>query len=93
MFCTFDVYGASPDAARGGPRVSVGYSLRRADGTEVLGSAPQAIRPGPIGQVAVTIGLTIPPDAAGDHELLITVRDEVSTRTLEVTEPLVITRP
>jgi VWFA-related protein len=93
LFCTFDVYGAAPDAARGGPRVSVGYSLRRNDGSEVLGSPPQPIRPGAVGQVAVTIGLTIPPDAAGDHELRVTVRDEVSTRTLEVTEPLTITRP
>jgi VWFA-related protein len=90
LFCAFDVYGASPDPARGGPRVSLGYALRRADGTEVRGAAPQPLKPGALGQVTVTIALTLPPEARGEHELRLTVRDEVSTRTLDIEEPLEI---
>ena len=90
VFCAFDVYGAALDPDRGVPRVSVGYSLRRADGAEVAAAAPRPLAPGPEGGVSATVGLTLPRDASGAHELRLVVRDEVGARTLEVTEPLVV---
>jgi VWFA-related protein len=93
VFCVFEVYGAATDAARGGPRLTVGYRLTGANGADVLAVPPQPVRAGALGQVSVTIVMTAPEQAAGDHELRVTVRDEVSTRTLEISEPLVIARP
>ena len=89
LVCAFDVYGAALDPVRDGPRVSVGYRLHRA-GTEIAASPPRPIAPGTLGRVSAAIALTLPPEAAGEYELLLTVRDEVSTRTLEISEPLVV---
>jgi hypothetical protein len=38
----------------------------------------------------VTLAVGLPPDTAGDHELVLEIRDEVSTRTLEVSEPFTV---
>lgn len=88
IVAAFDVYGAGNDG--GNPRLTVGYSLRRADGTQVLASPPRLLAPGTLGQVSVVIALTLPDDASGEHDLYLTVRDEMTKRTLEGKEPLVI---
>ncbi len=90
--CTFEVYGAAPDAAHGGPRVSLAYELRRADGTVVASAPERPLTSGPLGQVSPLILVRLPEDAAGDHELVLELRDEVSTRTLEASEPFTVAR-
>ena len=85
-----DVYGAASDVGSWMPRVSLGYSLRRADGTDVVAAPLRPLTPGALGQVSATVALTLPMEAAGEHELRLIVRDEVSARTLEVSEPLVV---
>ena len=87
LACAFDVGGAAPDAAAGGPRVSVAYRLVGADGRERAASPPQNLRSQSPASVSAVIGLTLPKDAQGEHQLIVTVRDEVSTRTLEIVEP------
>jgi hypothetical protein len=87
----FEVYGAQPPAAGEMPRVRVSYSLRRADGTVVSGTEPQPVGAAPSGAIAVTIGVTLPADASGDHELVLTVHDDVARRTIEDRETLIIT--
>ncbi len=85
----FEILGAS-DRSPAGPQVSVAYTLRRTDGTVVAASQPQALRPNARGEFAVTIGVTLPPGASGDHELHISVRDEAAVRVLEHVEALTI---
>jgi VWFA-related protein len=88
LVSAFDVYGP-----RLSEKITVGYTLRRADGT-VVGSAPaQAVPPGPNGSFSAAVGVAIPEDAAGDHELLITVRDELTGASVEDREWLVVERP
>jgi hypothetical protein len=58
----------------------------------VSAGQPQALRPNARGQFSVTLGVTLPQDATGDHELVIRARDDVAGRTLEVVEPLTVTR-
>ena len=88
VFCVFDVLGAVPDAAAGGPRVTLAYSLRRtADGAEVVAGPAEQLLPG-----AVTIAMTVPADTSGDHELRLMVRDDVAKRTVEEVETLTIAR-
>lgn len=88
IVAAFDIYGAGNDG--GNPRLTVGYSLRRADGTQVAATSPRLLTPGALGQVSVVIALTLPDDASGEHDLYLTVRDEMTKRTLEGKEPLVI---
>jgi hypothetical protein len=90
--CTFEVYGAAPDAARGGPRLSLAYELRRADGTVVASAPERPLASASLGQVAPLFVLPLPADAAGDHELVLKLRDEVSTRGLEISEPFTVAR-
>lgn len=90
LYCAFDVLGAGRDEAAGTSRVSVGYGLTSADGTEVVGSPPRPLAAGPQGQLSVTIAFAIPSDARGPHDLRLVVRDEVTGRQLEVDEPIVV---
>jgi hypothetical protein len=90
LFAAFDIIGARPGAAAGAPRVSLEYRLRRPDGTPIAGGGPQPLRPNAAGQVSAVIGITLPPDASGAHELVLTIRDETAGQTIEDREPLVI---
>jgi VWFA-related protein len=85
----FEVLGAS-EAGSDGPRVSVAYTLRRADGTEVAAAAPQILARNAAGQLAVAIGIALPAGAAGEHELHLSVRDEQAVRVIEHVEPLTL---
>ena len=86
----FDILGAT-EKGTSGPQVSVAYSLRRPDGTQLTASQPQALKPNARGQLAVAIGITLPPGASGEHELHLSVRDELAVRVIEYVEPIVIT--
>jgi hypothetical protein len=87
----FEIHGARLDPA-GAPRVTLQYSLQRADGAAVAGSSPQVLRPTAAGQLPVTIGVTLPAGASGAHELVLTLRDEVADLTIEDREALDINR-
>jgi VWFA-related protein len=84
----FEIIGAA--ASGNAPQVSVSYALRRADGTPVSASPPQALMPNARGQFAVAIGISLPPDAAGGHQLALSVRDEQAVRVIEHVEPIEI---
>lgn len=85
--CGFDIYGAAPDAAAGGPRVSVAYRLVGPTGAVVAQAPARPLKPGLLGELPFLLVLTLPPAAQGHHELVLSVTDEVSTRTLEAVEP------
>jgi VWFA-related protein len=91
VFAAFEVFGAAKPAGAG-PQVTLSYALRRTDGAVVGGTQPQPLRPNPEGRLAVIVGVTLPQDAQGDHELVLTVRDDAAGRTLETVEPLTVTR-
>lgn len=93
LACSFEVFGAAPDPARGGPRVSLAWELRRgADGSVVASAPERPLPPGTLGQVTALVQVPLPEGAAGDHVLVLKVRDEVSTRLLEVLEPFTVAR-
>ena len=89
IVAAFDVHGARRDST-GAARVTLQYSLRRDGGTPIAGGGPQPLRPNAAGQFPVAIGITLPAGASGEHELLITVRDEVSGQTIEDRELVAI---
>ena len=90
ILAAFDIYGFATGGSGSNPRVSVGYSLRRADGTEAAAVSPRLLAPGAAGRLSVAIGLTLPGDASGEYDFSLTIRDELAMRTLEDNEPLVI---
>jgi VWFA-related protein len=88
LVSAFDVYGP-----RLSEKISVGYTLRRAD-RAVVGSAPlQPVPPGPNGSFSAAVGVAVPEDAVGDYELTIVVRDELTGASVEDREWLVVERP
>jgi hypothetical protein len=92
----FEILGASenasgsPRAESRGSQVSVAYTLRRADGTQVAASQPQPVKPNARGEIPVMIGISLPSGTSGEHELHVSVRDEQGIRVIEHVEPMVI---
>lgn len=91
LFYAFEVYGAAPDPASGAPRVSTGYVVRRPDGTTLSQAAPHVLVPGPQRQISQMLSLDLHGATAGDYELVLTVRDDVAGKTVEVTDPFTVT--
>jgi VWFA-related protein len=90
LFASFEVYGATKEKPTGMPNVSAGYLLRRPDGTAVVQVAPTRINPTSLGKLSRIVGTRLPTDASGDMEFVLTVKDEISGKTLEVKEPFTV---
>lgn len=90
LFTSFEVYGAVKEKPSGMPKVTAGYVVRRPDGTTVVDVAPSRITPTSLGKLSRMVGTRLPPEATGDLELVLSVKDEVSGKTLEVKEPFTV---
>jgi VWFA-related protein len=86
LYYAFEVYGAGRDAG-GALRLSSSYVIRREDGSTVTRSEPQALSAGPQGQPSQMLSLSLQGVPPGSYELLLTVRDDVAGRSIEVEEP------
>jgi VWFA-related protein len=90
IFASFEVYGAAKEKPTGMPKVSAGYVVRRPDGTPVVEVAPSRINPTSLGKLSRIVGTRLPADASGEMEFVLTVKDEISGKTLEVKEPFTV---
>jgi hypothetical protein len=52
--------------------------------------APSRITPTSLGKLSRIVGTRLPAEATGDLELVLSVKDEVSGKTLEVKEPFTV---
>ncbi len=93
LFCQFEVYGATRLESSGLPRVSMGYQVRRSDGTLYTQDAPSLINPTPAGALSRMIGFSLEDAAPGDYEIVMRVKDELSGKSLELHEPFSVTAP
>jgi len=93
LFCQFEVYGATRLEASGLPRVSMGYQVRRGDGTLYTQDPPSLISPTPAGALSRMIGFSLADATPGDYEIVMRVKDELSGRLLELREPFSVTAP
>jgi hypothetical protein len=91
VYCKFDVHGAAKDAASGMPRVSSGHRLTRRDGTVISRGDPTPILPTSLGAVSRMIGIPLDGVTPGDYDLVLTVRDEIAAKSLELVEPFRVT--
>ena len=93
LFCQFEVYGAARLESSRLPRVSMGYQVRRRDGTLYTQDAPSLINPTPAGALSRMIGLSLDGAAPGDYEIVMRVKDELSGKALELHEPFSVSAP
>ncbi len=91
LYAEFDVYGAAKDKASGMPKVSAGYIIRRLDGPVQSVVSPTPIKPTSIGKLSRLVGTRLVAAEPGDYEFVLTVRDEIAGKTLELREPFTVT--
>ena len=91
LYAEFDVYGAAKDKASGMPKVSAGYVIRRLDGPVQAVQAPTPIQPTSIGKLSRLVGARLVAAEPGDYEFVLTVRDDITGKTLELREPFTVT--
>jgi len=91
LYAEFDVYGAAKDKASGMPKVSAGYIIRRLDGPVQSVVSPTPIQPTSIGKLSRLVGSRLVAAEPGDYEFVLTVRDEIAGKTLELREPFTVT--
>jgi hypothetical protein len=90
LFASFEVYGATKEKPTGMPKVTAGYVVRRPDGSPVIEVAPSRINPTSLGKLTRIVGTRLPAEATGELEFVLSVKDEISGKTLEVKEPFTV---
>jgi VWFA-related protein len=91
LLCQFDVLGAAKDES-GMPKVLQGYEVRGADGSVLVQQPGRVINPTSLGALSRQFGfpLEVP---LGDYEIVMTVRDELAGKELEIREPFTVMAP
>jgi VWFA-related protein len=92
LYAQFEVTGAAGEAA-GGPRVRAGHELRRVDGLVLAHLDPTPMPPGPEGRVTRLLAISLRDARPGEHELILTARDDVSGHVVETREPFLVAAP
>jgi hypothetical protein len=90
LYVQYSVLGAEKDEESYLPRVMAGYEIRRADGTLFKRADETVINPTSIGALYRLHGINLVGAEPGDYELVLKVRDSLTGRDLEVTEPFSI---
>jgi hypothetical protein len=90
LYCSFEVYGAAKDPKTGMPRVTAGYVIRNKSGAVVAQAAPSVITPTSLGKLARLTGTGLQDAQPGDYELVLSLTDEISGKSLQLQEPFTI---
>jgi VWFA-related protein len=85
----YEVFGAQPDAAAGGPKVSASYVVRKADGTVVSNGPSRPLKAAGLSQLTQVLVFPAPAEA-GDYEFALEVRDEAGGVATQVVEPFTV---
>jgi hypothetical protein len=90
LYCSFEVFGAAKDPKTGMPKVSAGYQIRRADGATIAAMQPSVINPTSLGKLSRLTGTKLENAGPGEYEFILSLKDELSGRTLELREPFTV---
>jgi VWFA-related protein len=90
LFSQFAVFGAEKDKQTGMPKVSAGYEIRSADGVVRGNMAPSLIKPTSLGKLSRIAGNSLEGFAPGNYEFVLTVKDEIAGKSVEVREPFTL---
>ena len=86
LYCQFEVYGSAKDPKTNMPRVSAGYVIKAKDGTVVSQVAPSPINPTSLGKLSRLTGTGLQAAPPGDYEMVLSFKDEIAGKTMELTE-------
>ncbi len=90
LYGQFSVYGAEKDAATGMPRVSAAWEIRASDGTVRQRTNATVINPTSLGRLTRLVGTTLKDYSPGAYEFVLSLKDEVSGKSLEVKEAFAV---
>ena len=90
LYCQFDVFGATKDQASGMPRVSAGYTIRAKGGADLTRVAPTLITPTSLGKLSRLTGSSLKEAPPGEYELVLSLKDEIAGKSLELVEPFTV---
>jgi len=90
LYCQFEVYGAAKDPKTGMPRVSAGYVIRNKTGAVMAQVAPTVITPTSLGKLSRLMGTGLQDAAPGEYELVLSLKDEIAGKSLELAEPFTV---
>jgi VWFA-related protein len=93
FYALFSVFGAAKDEASGMPKVSAGYQILAADGTIKGGAPPSSIQPTSLGNLSRLVGTSLAGYAPGEYQFALSVKDEITGKTIEVKEPFTVVAP
>jgi VWFA-related protein len=91
LYCQFEVTGA--DGAASAPRVSAGHELRRVGGPVLAHLDTTPMPPGADGHLTRLLAISLRRAEPGEHELVLTARDETSGKTIETRERFLVATP
>jgi VWFA-related protein len=83
LFCDVEVHGAAKDPKTGMPRVTMGYVLHGPDGSNFRAVSPSLIGPTSLGKLLRRVGFSLEDAAPGEYEMVLSLKDELSGKTLE----------
>jgi hypothetical protein len=93
LYFQVDVYQAAKESTTGMPEVSLGYEVRRSDGTLLTGEPLDPITPTSLGVVSRLVGFPIEGTDPGAYELVLEIEDRISGETRELREPFHVSAP
>ena len=68
----------------------MGYLVRGSDGSVFTGTNPSVIRPTSIGKLSRMVGFSLENAAPGDYDIVMSFKDELAGKTLELHEPFTV---
>jgi VWFA-related protein len=86
LYLSFDVLNAGRDP-QARPSVRAGHVLRRVGGATLSRLEPSPVAPGADGRLSRTLAISLRTATPGPHELVLTVQDDITGRTVETVEP------
>jgi hypothetical protein len=93
LWAQFSVYGADKDLATGLPKVSAGWEIRAPDGSVKQRVAPTLINPTSLGRLTRLVGTKLEGYEPGAYDFVLTLKDEITGKSLSVNEPFVVNGP
>jgi VWFA-related protein len=93
LYFQYEVFGAAKEKGNGMPRVTAGFQIRRPDGTVVNRGAPTPITPTSLGKVSRMVGASLENVTPGPYEFVLSLKDEIGGKTLELREPFEVGPP
>jgi hypothetical protein len=90
LYCQLDVYRPVKLASSGMPQVTMAYEVRRSDGTLYTNEARSLILPTAEGALSRIVGFPLEVAPPGDYEIVLSVKDELSGKTVDLREPFTV---